>query len=86
MRLGTKRDLDIGENALSQNRRNTNSQMCDKLDRMFLNEKDTRQLMLDNIGLSYVLMDGDAEAVNRFYIEDKAIATYFPIFNVDIER
>ena len=42
--------------------------------------------MLDNIGLSYVILDGDKNAANRFYLEDLAIGLMRPPFNVDIER
>jgi hypothetical protein len=43
-------------------------------------------LILENIGLSYVSLDGDANAANRFYLEDLAIGLMRPPFNVDIER
>ena len=42
--------------------------------------------MLDNIGLSYVILNGDENAANRFYLEDLAIGLMRPPFNVDIER
>jgi len=43
-------------------------------------------LVLDNIGLSFVELDGDTHAGNRFYLEDLAIGLMRPPFNVDIER
>ena len=46
----------------------------------------TRSLVLDNIGLSLVTLDGDDHAANRFYLEDLAIGLMRPPFNLDIER
>jgi len=43
-------------------------------------------LILDNVGLSYVLLDGDEHPANRFYLEDLAIGLMRPPINVDIER
>jgi hypothetical protein len=40
------------------------------LEYLFPHEKDARRLMLDNIGLSFVELDGKTNAVNRFYLED----------------
>jgi len=42
--------------------------------------------MLKNVGLSFVRLDGDGEAANRFYLEDMAIGLMRPPFNVDVER
>ena len=42
--------------------------------------------MLNNVGLSYVLLDGDEHAAHRFYLEDLAIGLMHPPFNIDIER
>ena len=53
---------------------------------MFPEERDTRSLVLDNIGLSFVKLDGDKHAANRFYLEDLAIGLMRPPLNVDIER
>jgi hypothetical protein len=46
----------------------------------------TRDLVLDNVGLSWVLLDGDDHAANRFYLEDLAIGLMRPILNIDVER
>ena len=43
-------------------------------------------LILDNVGLSYVLLDKDINAANRFYLEDLAIGLMRPPINVDVER
>jgi hypothetical protein len=48
--------------------------------------QDTRSLVLDNIGLSWVELDGDDHAANRFYLEDLAIGLMRPILNIDVER
>jgi len=53
---------------------------------MFPNEADSRSLILENVGLSFVILDGDPHAANRFYLEDLAIGLMRPPFNVDIER
>lgn len=86
MQLKTKRGLSIGEKALGEERKTSSNQVRDRIERMFLDETDARELMLHNIGLSYVLLNGDLESANRFYLEDKAIGEYLPLFNIDIER
>jgi len=53
---------------------------------MFPSETDTRTLILDNVGLSFVELDGDDHAANRFYLEDLAVGLMRPPLNVDIER
>ena len=46
----------------------------------------TRDLILDNVGLSWIVFDGDGDAANRFYLEDFAIGLMRPILNIDVER
>jgi hypothetical protein len=53
---------------------------------MFPKAKTPLELLLDNVGLSYVILDGDPHAANRFYLEDLAIGMMRPVLNVDIER
>ena len=86
LQLKTKRGLSLGVSALNEERKTTSNQVRDRIERMFVNEPDTRNLMLKNIGLSYVLLHGDLECANRFYLEDKAIGELYPLFNIDIER
>lgn len=86
LQLGTVRTLALGEQCLLQHRKTTSNQMRDRIDRMFINESNTRELILQNIGLSYSILDGDEQAVNRFYAEDRIIGNLLPVFNVDIER
>ena len=56
------------------------------IENIFPREERPKQLILDNVALSYVLLDGDDHAANRFYLEDLAIGLMRPPFNVDIER
>lgn len=42
--------------------------------------------ILANVGLSYVILDGDKNAANRFYLEDLAVGLMRPPINVDVER
>jgi hypothetical protein len=64
----------------------TSCQVRDRLDRLFPNIADTRPLALDNLALSYVRVDGNGGFVERFFLEDLAVGTLRPIFNVDSER
>ncbi|MBU0718948.1 MAG: hypothetical protein KJ749_11920 [Planctomycetes bacterium] len=56
------------------------------VDHLFPTAPDTRAIVLDCVGLSYVELDGDKNAANRFYLEDLAIGLMRPPLNVDIER
>ncbi|MCH9003319.1 MAG: hypothetical protein IIC02_12160 [Planctomycetes bacterium] len=56
------------------------------IDHLFPDRPDTREIVLQNVGLSYVELDGDKHAANRFYLEDMAIGRMRPPLNVDIER
>ncbi len=38
------------------------------------------------IGVSWMVLDGYENSINRFYLEDYYIGKYLPVFNVDIER
>lgn len=49
-------------------------------------EPDGRRLLRDHVGYRFVALDGDKNVVNRFYLENLAIATLLPLFNVDTER
>ena len=86
LQLKAKRILPLGNKAINENRKSTANQMRDRIERIFINQKDSRNFILHNIGLSYCILDGDIESVNRFYLEDKAIGEYLPLFNIDIER
>jgi len=64
----------------------TSCQLRAGFEHFFLSEKNPLELIFQNVGLSYVLLDGDDNGVNRFYLEDLAIGLMRPPFNVDIER
>ena len=64
----------------------TSCQLRSGVEHHFLMETAPLNLILGNIGLSYVALDGDANAANRFYLEDLAIGLMRPPFNIDIER
>jgi len=49
-------------------------------------EPDGRRLVRENVGYRFVSLHGDEHVVNRFYLENLAIATLQPLFNVDTER
>jgi hypothetical protein len=36
--------------------------------------------------MSFVTLDGDGHAANRFYLEDLAVGLMRPALNIDIER
>jgi len=64
----------------------TSCQLRAGVEHLFPREGNTRALILENVGLSYVALDGDVHAANRFYLEDLAIGMMRPPLNVDIER
>ncbi|WP_319471313.1 hypothetical protein [uncultured Pseudodesulfovibrio sp.] len=86
LRLKEKRALPLGEKAEKAKAPTTSCQLRAGVEHFFQTEEDTRTLILENVGLSYVLLDGDEHAANRFYLEDLAIGLMRPPLNVDIER
>ncbi|WP_461208514.1 hypothetical protein [Desulfocurvus sp. DL9XJH121] len=84
--LRAKRILPLGEKAEKAKPPTTSCQLRAGIEHFFQTTEDTRTLILENIGLSYVLLDGDQHAANRFYLEDLAIGLMRPPLNVDIER
>jgi len=84
--LGHERALPLGKESEKAEHPTTSCQLRGGIDHIFPNERDTRTLMLENVGLSFVLLDGDVHAAHRFYLEDLAIGMMHPPFNVDIER
>ena len=86
LRLGDERMLPLNGGTDKQTRPTTTCQLRAGIEHMFPQERDTRTLILENVGLSYVILDGDAHAANRFYLEDLAIGLMRPPFNVDVER
>ena len=86
LRLKDKRMLPLGQSLKKKKHPTTSCQLRGGIEHIFPNERDTRTLMLDNVGLSYVVLDGDEHAAHRFYLEDLAIGMMHPPFNVDIEH
>lgn len=84
--LKAKRILPLGENAEKAKAPTTSCQLRAGVEHFFQTQEDTRTLILENVGLSYVLLDGDEHAANRFYLENLAIGLMRPPLNVDIER
>lgn len=76
----------IFEGHKKQKRPTTSCQARAGIEHLFPSQADTRDLVLDNMGLSYVILDGDDHAANRFYLEDLAIGLMRPALNIDIER
>ena len=64
---------------------NTESQLRIGIERI-LKCKDARQEIFQSISVTYIELDGTINCVNRFYLEDLIVGTYFPLLNIDIER
>lgn len=86
LRLKDRRMLPMGGGPHKADRPTTSCQLRAGVEHLFPNCADSRSLMLDNIGLSFVELDGDTHAGNRFYLEDLAVGLMRPPFNVDVER
>ena len=84
--LKSERLLDQRTGHVRQRGPTTSCQLRAGVEHMFPKEDNPRRLILDNIGLSVVNLDGDSNAANRFYLEDLAIGLMRPPLNVDIER
>lgn len=80
LKLGSKGISTIGRGAKRA------CQLRAGIDRFFPDTANTRTIVLDHVGLSYVDLDGDTHAANRFYLEDLAIGLMRPPFNMDVER
>jgi hypothetical protein len=81
--LGTERTVKRADAYLVSARRTTTNQVRDRLDRLFPEEPDTRPMALENLMLSYVEL---TEFYDRFFLENLAVGTLRPLFNVDSER
>jgi len=86
LRLSQARMLPVGGGAKKAPRPTTSCQLRAGVEHLFPNEPNTRDLILDNVGLSFVELNGDDHAANRFYLEDLAIGMMRPPLNVDVER
>ena len=65
--------------------KSTSNQLRFNLDRLLQKDKNTSGL-LEHVALSYIKLDGDKFFTERFYLEDLAIGTLRPFFNLDSER
>lgn len=86
LRLTDVRTTPVFEGSRKQPRPTTSCQVRAGVEHLFPAMEDTRDLVLDNLGLSFVVLSGDEHAANRFYLEDFAIGLSRPILNIDIER
>lgn len=64
---------------------NTVSQMRSGIEKIF-KEKEGLDIVLKNVSFCYLEINGVSNCVNRFYLEDLFVGTYFPLLNIDIER
>lgn len=86
LRLKDRRMLPLAGGLKKAKRPTTLCQLRGGIEHLFPNVVDTRKLILENVGLSYVTLSGDEHAVNRFYLEDLAIGMMHPPINLDVER
>lgn len=63
---------------------NTTSQLRIGLERIF--KKDCLDLIKEHVFISWIPLEGDKHAINRFYIENKMISHHLALFNIDVER
>lgn len=66
-------------------RKTTTNQVRDRLDRLFPEIEDTREL-LSELRISWVNLCGENHFSERFFLEDLAIGRWRPLFNLDSER
>lgn len=84
--LDTARVTPLFEGMRKQKRPNTSCQARAGIEHLFPQLMDSRELVLENIGVSWVELGGDEHAANRFYLEDLAVGLMRPILNIDVER
>ncbi len=84
--LGKERILPLGKGPDKPRPPTTTCQLRAGVEHLFPNETDSRSLVLENVGLSYTVLHGPADAANRFYLEDLAIGLMRPPLNVDVEH
>lgn len=86
LRLQDDRVTAMFEGYKKQDRPTTTCQARAGVEHLFPQLTNTRDLVLDNVGLSWVELGGDDHAANRFYLEDLSIGLMRPILNIDVER
>jgi hypothetical protein len=86
LRMQDVRTTPLFEGTRKQPRPTTSCQLRAGVEHLFPQMSDSRALVLDNVGMSFVTLDGDEHAANRFYLEDLAVGLMRPALNIDIER
>jgi hypothetical protein len=86
LRLKAGRVTALFEGHKKQARPTTTCQARAGIEHLFPQMANTRDLVLDNVGLSWVELGGDEHAANRFYLEDLAVGLMRPVINIDVER
>lgn len=87
LKLGTSRTVLASAANRPSQRMTSSCQVRDRLDRLFPEVDDTRELALGNLMLSYARLDAKPGSfAERFFLEHEAIAAFRPIFNIDSER
>ena len=85
--LGTAvRISSSGRSKRQTKRPTTTCQLRYGLEQLFPTVRDSRNLVVENVGLSFIPLPKDDDALVRFFLEDLAIGSLVPILNVDIER
>ena len=64
----------------------TSCQLRTGIEFIFPNEQNPKEMILQNVGLSYIIIEGNNATSSRFYLEDLAIGFFRPWFNLDSER
>lgn len=86
LRVNDIRITPLFEGYRKQPRPTTSCQLRAGVEHLFPKMTDTRKLVIENVGMSYVELDGDDHAANRFYLEDYSVGLMRPCLNIDIER
>ena len=86
LRLQEDRTTPLFEGYRKQRRPTTSCQARAGVEHLFPKLANTRDLVLDNLGLSWVVLGGDEHAASRFYLEDLAVGLMRPVLNIDVDR
>ncbi len=76
----------ISSSTRKQRAPTTSCQVRAGVERLFPRKSNPIELLRTCLGLSFVVLDGDEHAANRFYLENLAIGRMRPVFNFDVER
>ena len=64
----------------------TSCQLRTGIEFILPNEDNPKKIILNNVGVSYVTIEGIDSISKRFYLEDLSIGLFKPWFNLDSER